>query len=141
MKIGIVGWGIETQSAYDYFGPEHEYLIVNEEPNNSLPKADNVKVQLLPTEKPPGITGNAADLSYLDGIDKCDKIVYSVTSVKNLEQKFGKDKDFWQKATTIWHIFFEEVKTKNLIGVTGSKGKGTTSTLIYQMIKTASQPL
>ena len=136
MRIGIVGWGIETQSAYHYFGPEYEYLIVNEHPRDDFPpESDKVKVQFLKDEKPPGITSNVMDLSYLDGIEKCDKIVYSVTSVKNLEQKFGDDKDFWRKATTIWHIFFEKVKTKNLIGVTGTKGKGTTSTLIYEMLK------
>src|SRR5437870_357003 len=120
MRIGIVGWGVEGQSAQRYFGPDHDYLIVNEHPRDDFPaQTDKVKIQFLAEEKPPGITGNAADLSYLDGIDSCDKIVYSVTSVKNLEQKFGQGKDFWRKATTVWHIFFENVKTKNLIGVTG----------------------
>jgi UDP-N-acetylmuramoylalanine--D-glutamate ligase len=138
MKIGIVGWGIEGQSAYRYFGPDHEYLVVNEHPRDDFPsESDKVKVQFLKDEKPPGITSNATDLSYLDGIDKCDKVVYSVTSAKNLEKAFGDNKDFWQKATTVQHIFFEGVKTKNLIGVTGSKGKGTTSTLIFEMLKAA----
>ncbi len=138
MKIGLVGWGVETKSAYRYFGPEHDYLIVNEHSRDDFPsQSDKVKVQFLKAEKPPGITSNVTDLNYLDEVDKCDKIVYSVTSAKNLEQRFGDDKDFWQKATTVWHIFFQEVKSKNLIGVTGSKGKGTTSTLIYQMLKAA----
>ncbi|MEK7562031.1 MAG: UDP-N-acetylmuramoyl-L-alanine--D-glutamate ligase [Patescibacteria group bacterium] len=138
MKIGIVGWGIEGQSAFHYFGPDHDYLIVNEHPRDDFPgQSDKIKVQFLTEEKPPGITSNVTDLSYLDGIEKCEKIVYSVTSIKNLEQKFGQDKNFWKKATTVWHIFFENVKTKNLIGVTGSKGKGTTSTLIYEMLKAA----
>src|SRR3990167_2062283 len=136
MKIGLVGWGIETQSAYRHFGPDHDYLIVNEEPRDDFPaESDKVKIQFIAEEKPPGITSNVTDLSYLDGIENCDKIIYSVTAVKNLEQKFGQDKDFWQKATSVWHIFFKEVKTKNLIGVTGTKGKGTTSTLIYEMLK------
>src|SRR3989338_4623439 len=136
MKIGLVGWGIETQSAYRHFGPDHDYLIVNEEPRDDFPaESDKIKLQFLSAKKPSGITGNVTDLSYLDGIENCDKIIYSVTSVKNLEKKFGDDRGFWQKAVTVQHIFFKEVKSKNIIGVTGSKGKGTTSTLIYEMLK------
>lgn len=138
MKIGIIGWGVEGQSAQRYFGPEHQYLIVNEHPRDDFPlQSDKVKVQFLKDEKPPGITSNVTNLSYLDGIEKCDKIIYSVTSVKNLERRFGDGRDFWQKATTVQHVFFENAKTKNIIGVTGTKGKGTTSTLIYEMLKAA----
>lgn len=138
MKIGIVGWGIEGQSAYKYFGEEHEYLIVNEHPRDDFPpQSDKVKLQFLETHKPRGVTGSTADLSYLDGIENCDKVIYSVTSIKNLKQRFGDDKDFWQRAISVMRIFFEESPTENIIGVTGTKGKGTTSTLIYQMLKAA----
>lgn len=138
MKIGIVGWGVEGQSAYNYFGPEHSYLIVSEEPRDDFPaESEKIKVRHLKGEKPVGITSQAEDLSYLDGIDKCDKVIYSVTSYKNLRKQFGHDPKFWNKAVTVQHIFFEEVKTRNIIGVTGSKGKGTTSTLIYELLKSA----
>lgn len=136
MKIGIVGWGIEGQSAYRFFGSKNDYLIANEEPRDDFPdSSDTVKVQFLNQPRTPGITSNAGDLSYLTGLDKCDKIIYSVTSHKNLEQYFGQDQAFWKKAVTVQHIFFEQVKTKNIIGVTGTKGKGTTSTLIFEMLK------
>jgi UDP-N-acetylmuramoylalanine--D-glutamate ligase len=138
MRIGIVGWGIEGQSAYKYFGSGHDYLIVSEEPiSNELPKSDRVRVQFLPHQRKPGLTGNVADLSYMNGLQDCDKVIYATPAAKNLEKKFGNDADFWAKATTIQHIFFEDVKTRNIIGVTGTKGKGTTSVLIYEMLKTA----
>jgi UDP-N-acetylmuramoylalanine--D-glutamate ligase len=136
MKIGIVGWGVEGRSVYEYFGPDHQYLIVNEHPRDDFPaESDTVKLQFLSGDKPAGITGNVEDLSYLDGIEACDKIVYTPTSLKNLEKKYAERPEFWQKATTALHIFFENSPSKNLIGITGTKGKGTTSTLIYQMLR------
>jgi UDP-N-acetylmuramoylalanine--D-glutamate ligase len=138
MRIGIVGWGLEGQSAYRFYGAEHEYLIVSEEPRDDFPMQDRkLKVQFLNSPRTPGLTGNVSDLSYLNGLDFCDKIIYTAPAAKNLEKKFGQNKDFWAKATTIQHIFFQEVRSKNIIGVTGTKGKGTTSTLIYEMLKAA----
>src|SRR5436309_304952 len=134
MKIAIVGWGVEGRSVYEYFGPEHDYLIVNEHPLGDLPaESSRVQVRFLSDPKPAGITGNVNDLSYLDGIDAYDKIVFTPTSRKNLEKKFGDDPGFWQKTTSALQIFFEKSASKNIIGVTGTKGKGTTSTLIAKL--------
>jgi UDP-N-acetylmuramoylalanine--D-glutamate ligase len=136
MKIAIVGWGIEGQSAFNYFGPSHSYLIANEHSRDDFPQSsDSVHIQYLNQERPPGMTGNVKDLSYLNGIENCDKIIYSVASRKNLEEKFTADSDFWKKAVSVMSIFFENVKTKNIIGVTGTKGKGTTSTLISKILE------
>ena len=136
MKIAIVGWGLEGQSAYGFFGPEHEYLIVNEEPRDDFPaETEKIKLQFVDKPRQPGLTGNVGDLSYLEGIEAYDKIVYTPTVRKNLEKVFAADSPFWSKATTNQHIFFETVKTKNIIGVTGTKGKGTTSTLITKFLE------
>lgn len=135
MRIGLVGWGVETKSAYNYFGDEHEYFIVNEEPRDDFPKSENVATQTLDGARKPGLSGNATDLSYLKGIENCDKIVYSPSSRKNLEELFDDANDFWSKATTILHIFFERIPKKNIIAVTGTKGKGTTTSLIAEILK------
>jgi UDP-N-acetylmuramoylalanine--D-glutamate ligase len=137
-KIGLVGWGIETQGVYNFYGPDNEYLIVNEEPRDDFPpQSDKVKVQFINQQRAPGLTGNVEDLSYLEGLDTCDKVVISPTSTKNLEKLYPPNNPFWQKVTSDRQIFFEAVKTKNIIGVTGTKGKGTTSTLITKMLEAA----
>ena len=136
MRIGIVGWGIEGQSAYRHFGPEHEYLIVNESAQSDFPPAsDRVKVRFLEGKAPVGIAGQVQDLSYLEGIDACDRIVYQPTAYFNLKKVFGDNPAFWAKATTIYDIFFEQTTSQNIVGVTGSKGKGTTSTLIAKILQ------
>jgi UDP-N-acetylmuramoylalanine--D-glutamate ligase len=136
MKIAIVGWGIEGQSVYRYFGPDHEYLIVNEEPRPDFPAtSEKIALQYVKSARKPGITSNVADLSYLDGIENCDKIIYTPTVYFNLLKKFGNDETFWSKTTTALHIFFENVATKNIIGITGTKGKGTTSTLTAKLLE------
>jgi len=138
MKIGIVGWGLEAQSAFRYFGPEHEYLIVNETAQDNFPGAsDKITLQYLDGGAPVGISGQVADLTYLKGIEDCDKIVYQPTAIFNLQKVYGDNKNFWSKATTAYDIFFKNSPTKNIIGVTGTKGKGTTSTLIAEMLKAA----
>jgi len=98
MRIAIAGWGVEGQSAYRFFGPTHSYLIVNEHPRDDFPKeSDSVKLQFLPSQRPPGLTGNVQDLSYLDGVDSCDLVIYSVVGYKNLQKKFGGDSALWAK--------------------------------------------
>ena len=136
MRIGIVGWGLEGQSAFKYFGLDHDYLIVNESAQDNFPpESDHVKVRYLADKAPIGISGQIKDLSYLEGLDTCEKIIYQPTAYFNLQKAFGNNRGFWAKATTVYDIFFEQCQSKNIVGVTGTKGKGTTSTLIAKMLQ------
>ena len=142
MKIAIVGWGLEGQSAFKYFGPEHDYLIVSEQPADNFPqRSDKVKLQFLADTQGHGLRGSVKDLSYLDGIDACDKIIYQPTAIFNLQKVFGDNQHFWAKATTAYDIFSENCPSKNIIGVTGTKGKGTTSTLIAKMLQSSGKSI
>ena len=135
MKIGLIGWGVETQSAYRYFGRDHQYLICNEEPRDDFPAGDNIQIQFINTPRTPGLVGNVADLTYLDGVEDCQQIIFAAASRKNLEKHFDENSDFLAKSQNYSTYLFEESPTKNIIGVTGSKGKGTTSTLIAKMLE------
>lgn len=135
MKIGLIGWGVETQSAFRYFGNSHTYIIVNEEPRDDFPYADNVEVFALQKERSAGLVGNVDDLSYLDNVLGCDLIIYQPSAHKNLEKHFAEENDFWTHAKTIQHVFFENCPRSQIIGVTGTKGKGTTTTLIAKILE------
>lgn len=69
------------------------------------------------------------DPNYLSNLDNFDIIVRSPGVIPN---KIKTTK----RVTTPTHIFFDEF-SGIIIGVTGTKGKGTTSTLIYQIMKNA----
>lgn len=69
------------------------------------------------------------DPNYLENLDRFDLIVRSPGVIPN-KIKTAK------RVTTSTHIFFDQFPG-TIIGVTGTKGKGTTSTLIYQIMKKA----
>ena len=67
---------------------------------------------------------------YLLGLDKFDLVVRSPgIKISELEKLVSRD-----KITSQTKLFFDLCKAP-IIGVTGTKGKGTTSTLIYEMLK------
>lgn len=135
MKIGLAGWGVETQSAFKYFGSEHNYVIVNEEPRSDFPIGENIEVFALEEKRDVGLVGNVSDLSYLDNLKDCDLVIYQPSAHKNLEKHFDSSSPFWPTAKTIQHIFFEKCPRSQIIGVTGTKGKGTTTTLIAKILE------
>lgn len=120
MKVAILGFGREGQALYKYIKKNKNWgiWILDKNPNILLPK--NVKSFL--GEK------------YLDELNEFD-IVFRSPGIPYLAvRKKIKDPS---KISSMTKLFFEEVKTtkSKIIGVTGTKGKGTTSTLIYQMLK------
>ncbi len=68
--------------------------------------------------------------NYLEGLDKYDLVVRSPgVKVTDLTKFVSKDK------ITSQTKLFLDLSLAPVIGVTGTKGKGTTSTLIYEMLK------
>jgi UDP-N-acetylmuramoylalanine--D-glutamate ligase len=121
MKVAILGYDVEGRSSYDYYaGRGDEVTILDQDSTKVVP------------------TGAASVLgdTYLDDLDRFDLIVRTAGLPPHLI--FEKNPNLAKsKVTTQMNEFFEVSPTKNIIGITGTKGKGTTSTLITKMLEAA----
>jgi UDP-N-acetylmuramoylalanine--D-glutamate ligase len=120
MKIAILGYDVEGRVSYDHFAARgHELEIRDQNPELAVPAGV------------PSVLGDA----YLDGLDQFDLLVRTagLPPRKILE----KNPSMGGKITSHTNEFLKASPTKNIIGVTGTKGKGTTSTLIARILEAA----
>ncbi|HWZ65733.1 MAG TPA: UDP-N-acetylmuramoyl-L-alanine--D-glutamate ligase [Patescibacteria group bacterium] len=115
-KVAIAGFGIEGHSAYKYFAAQGGYdmTIADEHPISDVPSGAK---QLIGKDI-------FAELTDFD-------IVVRTPSIRPDRIKANGE------ITSTVKKFFEVCPSKNIIGVTGSKGKGTITTLIYKMLQAA----
>lgn len=120
MKIAIVGFDTEGRSSLEYFSRlGHDITVCDQNPDVQVPH---------------GVDAVLGE-SYLDDLDRFDLIVR--TAGLRPQIILEKNPNVGTKLTTQINTFFHACPTKNIIGVTGTKGKGTTSTLISQMLDAA----
>ncbi len=114
MKIAIAGYGIEGESSYKYFAADpNNYIIIADEkqPNRELPIDANLMV-------------GEGVFSRLNGFD----IVMRTASLA--PNKIVTDGKIWSSTNE----FFNKCPCP-IIGVTGTKGKGTVSSLITSILR------
>lgn len=116
MKIAIAGYGIEGEQNYEYWNtPENDITILDEKdiPDKPLPEGARA------------ILGEGAynDLSKYDMV---------VRTAGLSPRKVSSAKRVWSGTNE----FFEKCPAP-IIGVTGTKGKGTTSSLIASILRAA----
>lgn len=117
MNVALIGFGIENQAAYRFFSKrEDDVTICDQNPNVKVP--DGAESQL--------------GENYLDNLNRFELIVR--TSGMQPKIILKKNPNVKERLTTAIDIFFKECKAP-IIGVTGTKGKGTTSTLIAEILK------
>ncbi len=122
-KVLILGYGREGKSTYKfirkYLGDKHLYIADSNEElvskNPELDSDDNVTL----------ILGN----NCLDNLDDYDLIIKS----PGINFKYVDYSSFEDKITSQIDLFLRYSNCKT-IGVTGTKGKSTTSSLIYHVI-------
>lgn len=116
MKVAVVGYGVEGESAYKYWAAKGADITIfdeSESPKFAVPEGASL------------IAGKEA-LTKLNGFD----IIMRVPALRP-----DKLKTDGQVSSVIQE--FLNVCPAPVIGVTGSKGKGTTTTLIFDILKNA----
>ena len=120
-KIAILGFGREGIATYDFI---NRYID-----NSDITIIDKDEKLI---EKNPFLKNANVVLgdNYLDNLDIYDIIIKTPgISFKNIDITNIKD-----KITSELELLLE-VNSKNVIGITGTKGKSTTTTLTYEIIK------
>jgi UDP-N-acetylmuramoylalanine--D-glutamate ligase len=120
MKIAILGYDVEGRASYDYFAAQgHDLTIRDRNPDLRVPAGAS------------SLLGE----DYLDSLDDFDLLVRTPGLAPRLI--LDKNPGVAGKITSQLNEFLRVCPTKNVIGVTGTKGKGTTSTLIAKMLEAA----
>lgn len=125
-KVAVVGLGVEGQASVEYFLKHGAIVtVLDRRPKEEL--KEEVKVQGYKDTKIIGGEG------YLDHLTQFDVVIRSPGI--RLSEPFLEAKKQGIEVTSQTQLFFELCPCP-VIGVTGTKGKGTTSSLIYKMLKT-----
>ena len=122
MKIAILGYGSQGRSAYEYWREGNEITICDA--NTALQLPEDVHLKL--------------GRDHLADLDQFDLLVRSPIVHPNAIVA-ANSPAILDKVTTVTNEFLRVCPTKHVIGVTGTKGKGTTSTLVALMLEAAGQ--
>ncbi len=119
MKIAILGYGLQGQSVYEYYKNQDNQITICDK--------DNIQ------DLPDGVESQIGD-TYLNRLNRFD-LIFRSPGIHPYDIVKANDPEILSKVTTSTNEFFKLCPSKNIIGVTGTKGKGTTSTLIAKMLE------
>jgi UDP-N-acetylmuramoylalanine--D-glutamate ligase len=124
-KIAILGLGVNNEKLVDF-------LIKNNIPITICDRDENKKIKL-PHYSSNKLVSWKLGEKYLDNLNNFN-IVFRSPGIPYLDPKIQKLKKQGIEISSQTKLFFELCPAM-IIGVTGTKGKGTTSTLIYEMLQ------
>ena len=127
--VGILGFGIEGKSTLDYLvrNGEKEIVVMDKNPVTlpALPSDVNVKI----------FTGE----KYLDGLKDSVTVVRSAGVYPHSNELFRFQMNGGSLTSQI-EIFLNETKSKSVVGVTGTLGKGSTVSMIRHALNACKIP-
>ncbi|RLC38998.1 UDP-N-acetylmuramoyl-L-alanine--D-glutamate ligase, partial [Candidatus Falkowbacteria bacterium] len=123
-KIVILGYGIENKALVEF--------LIKKKVKAEITICD-ARAEVRKEIK--GVKWNLGK-NYDKNLDRFD-IVSRVAGYPLFSEEIKKALVSGAEVTSPVKLFFEFSPTKNIIGVTGTKGKGTTSSLIFEIIKKA----
>jgi UDP-N-acetylmuramoylalanine--D-glutamate ligase len=118
MKVALLGYDTEGKVSYGYYKAlGADITICDQKPDIVLPE------------------GAASQLgsNYLDDLDRFDVLVRTAGMPPSVILQ--KNPTVAAKITTQVNEFLRVCPTRNVIGITGTKGKGTTSTMLTRMLE------
>ncbi len=124
-KIAIVGFGIEGQSSASYLASKGLQVTVFDEKKEE--ELDSKTVASLRKKEVSFVLGAPFDLKGFDIIVRSPGVSLHHPALESARTQGA-------HITSLTQIFLDLAPCK-IIGVTGTKGKGTTSSLIYEMLK------
>lgn len=124
-KIAVLGLGVNNEKLVDF-------LLKNSLPITICDRDENKNIKLPHYSLNKLISWKLGE-KYLDSLEKFD-IVFRSPGIPYLSSKIQKLKKYKVEISSQTKLFFELCPAV-IIGVTGTKGKGTTSTLIFEILK------
>jgi UDP-N-acetylmuramoylalanine--D-glutamate ligase len=118
MRVAILGYGSQGKSAYEYWRKGNNITICSRRPIENSPEDVDIR------------TGD----NLLKNLDTFDLIVRSPGLHPRVLVE-NNSPEILEKVTTNTNEFLRVCPTKHIIGVTGTKGKGTTSTMIARILE------
>ncbi|MEI8338852.1 MAG: UDP-N-acetylmuramoyl-L-alanine--D-glutamate ligase [bacterium] len=119
MQVAILGYGKQGKSAHEYWGKQgHQITICDQNQDLELP--EGTKSQL--------------GENWNKNLDQFDLLIRSPFVHPREITKYSSP-DILTKVATVTDEFLKVCPSKNVIGITGTKGKGTTSTLVAKMLE------
>jgi UDP-N-acetylmuramoylalanine--D-glutamate ligase len=126
-KICFLGFGIENQALLKFLLKNKikaDITVCDARPLASSPSKRRARVRW------------KLGKNYDQNLDKYD-IIFRIAGYPLFTKNIIKAMIKGVEISSPTKLFFELCPTKNIIGVTGTKGKGTTASLIYTILKTA----